>query len=123
MISDEFFVCLILTAPLYAAFTGLLFSIPRPVITAVGLFWTGLSAWRLQYSGFPDKTIYFGRWLGGSVDESISILLNFRFDSLAALGIGSAGVCLLSAPLLTFFSTSGTPRTDRPRTSESLTQL
>ena len=123
MISDELFVCLILTAPLYAAFTGMLFPVSRPVMTAVSLFWTGVSAFVLRNSEIPVKSIYFGRWLGGSIDESVSILLEFRFDQHAAFGIGLAGVCLLSAPLLSHFPATGTSRVPRSRSPESLLQF
>jgi formate hydrogenlyase subunit 3/multisubunit Na+/H+ antiporter MnhD subunit len=100
MISDELFVCLILTAPLYASFTTMLFPVARPAIFATGLFLLGGSVFIYPHS----SSIFFGSWLGSTVEESVSILLEFRVDRLSAPGIGVAAICLLAAPLLTEFA-------------------
>ena len=98
MISGELYVCLMLTAPLYGAFTALLFPVARPAIVAVGLFWL-IGA--VSVSG--PESIFFGSWLGSAVEESLSVLLEFRVDRFSAYGIGAVGVCLLAAPFLTEF--------------------
>jgi hypothetical protein len=100
MISDELYVCLILTAPLYASFTTMLFPVARPAIFATGLFLLGGSVFIYPHS----SSIFFGSWLGSTVEESVSILLEFRVDRLSAPGIGVAAICLLAAPLLTEFA-------------------
>ena len=101
MISGELYVCLMLTAPLYGAFTALLFPVARPAIVAVGLLWL-IGA----VSVYGPESIFFGSWLGSAVEESISVLLEFRVDRFSAYGIGAVAVCLLAAPFLAEF-TSG----------------
>ena len=100
MLSDELTVCLILTAPLYAAFTSMLFPVGRIAVALAGAVWLGAATWFLLQVEPKPSLLVIGSWLGASVEPSLAVKLQFQFDTTTAITLGTAGLMLALASSL-----------------------
>lgn len=101
MISDELYVCLILTAPLYAAFTAMLFPVGRGALVVAGAAWLGAASIYLLQVDPAGSTLYLGTWLGDSVEAAHSVRFQFQFDTISAITLGTGGLLIITVNSLT----------------------
>ena len=100
MLSDELTVCLILTAPLSAAFTSMLFPVGRVAVALAGAVWLGAATWFLLQVDPEPSLLTMGSWLGANVEPSLAVRLQFQFDTTTAITLGTAGLMLVLASSL-----------------------
>lgn len=114
MLSDELYVCLILTAPLYAAFTAMLFPVGRFAVAGAGAVWLGAATVFLLQIDPQPSVLPIGSWLGSSVDPALSVRLQFQFDTTTAIALGTAGVMIILASSFVQRSASVTAERSEP---------